>query len=86
MLLPSLGRVKVANLLLWKNGRLFGYEIKRVDAPRLTKSMQMTLEALELERLTVVYPGNRAYPLGEKVMVEPVTAVLGNYKMAASMP
>lgn len=68
------------DLLLWKNGRLFGYEIKRVDAPRLTKSMQIALETLELEQLTVVYPGNQAYPLGERVMVQPLTAVLTSHQ------
>ncbi|MCA9974959.1 MAG: ATP-binding protein [Ardenticatenaceae bacterium] len=67
------------DLVLWKNGRFSGYEIKRVDAPRLTKSMQITLETLELDRLTVVYPGNQAYPLGERVMVQPLTAVLTSH-------
>lgn len=66
------------DLLLWKNGRLLGYEVKRVDAPRLTKSMQTSLESLELEQLTVVYPGIKTYPLGEKVMVRPLTAVLAD--------
>ena len=36
------------NLLLFKDGRRFGIECKRVDAPRLTPSMRIALEDLEL--------------------------------------
>jgi len=33
------------------------------------------MEDLGLERLAVVYPGSRPYPLGDKVSVVPVTAI-----------
>jgi hypothetical protein len=55
------------DLLLFKNGKRFGLECKRVDAPRLTQSMQIALEDLQLNHLTVIYPGERSYPLAEKV-------------------
>lgn len=55
------------DLLLFKNGKRFGLECKRVDAPRLTPSMQIALEDLQLNHLTVIYPGERSYPLAEKV-------------------
>src|SRR3990172_4888793 len=47
------------DLLLLKNGRRFGLECKRVDAPRLTPSMQIAFEDLQLDRLAVIYPGER---------------------------
>jgi len=63
------------DLLLLKNGRRFGLECKRVDAPRLTPSMQIALEDLQLDRLVVIYPGERAYPLAEKVTALPLSSL-----------
>ena len=63
------------DLLLLKDGRRFGIECKRVDAPRLTPSMRTALETLELDHLMVVYPGDRPYPLAERVTVAPLEAV-----------
>ena len=60
------------DLLLFKDGRRFGVEIKRADAPRLTPSMRTALEDLRLDRLLVVYPGERRYPLAERVEVVPL--------------
>jgi hypothetical protein len=63
------------DLMLLKNGRKIGVECKRVDAPRLTPSMKIAMEDLQLERLLVVYPGKTAYPLGEKINVIPLTSI-----------
>ncbi len=60
------------DLLLFKDGQRFGVEIKRADAPRLTPSMRAALEDLRLDRLLVVYPGDRRYPLTERVEVVPL--------------
>ncbi|MCP4424014.1 MAG: ATP-binding protein, partial [Chloroflexi bacterium] len=43
------------DLLLLKDGHKFGVEIKRMDAPRLTASMRIALDDLQLEHLTVIY-------------------------------
>ena len=59
------------DLLLFKDGRRFGVEIKRADAPRLTPSMRIALEDLLLDRLLVIYPGERRYSLSEQVEVVP---------------
>ncbi len=75
------------DLLLFKNGRPLGVECKRVDAPRLTPSMRSALADLELDRLVVLYPGQRRYALAERVEVLPLrilaqpdaaTQLLGN--------
>ncbi|HMI88213.1 MAG TPA: ATP-binding protein [Polyangiaceae bacterium] len=63
------------DLLLLKNGRRIGVEIKHADAPRLTPSMRVALDDLKLDRIVVLYPGNVAYRLSERVEVEPVTAL-----------
>lgn len=60
------------DLLLLKDGRRLGVECKREDAPRLTRSMQIAIEDLALDRLVVIYPGTRAYPLTDRVAVLPL--------------
>ena len=59
------------DLLLFKNGRRLGVEVKRMDAPTLTPSMRVALEDLNLEQLVVLYPGPKAYALAERVRVVP---------------
>jgi predicted AAA+ superfamily ATPase len=61
------------DLLLFKNGRRLGVEVKRMDAPRLTPSMRIALEDLKLEQLIVLYPGPKAYGLAERVRVVPIS-------------
>ena len=60
------------DLLLLKNGRRFGMEIKRTDAPTLTPSMRIALDDLRLEHLIVLYPGMRRYPLSTRVTAVPL--------------
>jgi len=64
------------DLLLFQDGRRFGVEIKRADAPRLTPSMRTALEDLRLDRLVVIYPGERRYTLAEQVEVVPLMDLL----------
>jgi predicted AAA+ superfamily ATPase len=61
------------DLLLFKDGRRLGLEMKRTDAPTLTPSMRIALEDLRLERLVVLYPGTRRYALDERVEAVPIT-------------
>lgn len=60
------------DLLLFKDGRRIGVEVKRADAPRLTTSMRTALADLKLDRLMVIYPGEMSYQLAEKVDVIPI--------------
>lgn len=66
------------DLLLFKDGRRYGIECKRMDAPFLTPSMRHALTDLELDRLTVVYPGTKAYPLSDTVTVMPFAEIVKN--------
>jgi len=60
------------DLLLFKNGRRIGIECKRADAPTLTPSMRIALADLKLDRLYVLYPGERSYSLAKNVEVLPL--------------
>lgn len=64
------------DLLLVLRGRRYGVEAKYGDAPRLTKSMNIAMEDLGLQKLYVVYPGSRRYLLGKKIEVLPLHDLL----------
>lgn len=63
------------DLLLRRGDRLLGVECKRADAPKLTASIRIALDDLGLERVAVVYPGVKRYPLGESVEAVPLSAL-----------
>ena len=65
------------DLLLFKNGKRFGVEFKRADAPVLTRSMMLALTDLKLDHLTVIYPGNRPYAFAERITVPPLGSPAG---------
>lgn len=60
------------DLLLLKDGKRIGIECKRKDAPRLSPSMKIAMEDLRLDKLIVFYPGEKAYPLAERIDVMPL--------------
>jgi predicted AAA+ superfamily ATPase len=63
------------DLLLFKDGQRIGVECKRVDAPRLTPSMHIAFSDLELSKLLVIYPGQKSYPLAEKISALPLASL-----------
>ncbi len=60
------------DLILRRGDRLLGVECKRADAPRLTPSIRIALEDLGLERIAVIYPGNKRFPLSDNVDAIPL--------------
>ncbi|MDP1652946.1 MAG: ATP-binding protein [Rhodocyclaceae bacterium] len=66
------------DLVLRKNGRLLGVECKRTDAPRMTPSLRITLDDLELERIAVIYPGTKRYTIAPRIEAVPLGEIWGN--------
>jgi predicted AAA+ superfamily ATPase len=60
------------DLVLRRDDRLFGVECKRADAPRLTPSIRIALDDLGIERVAVVYPGEKRYPIADRVEAVPL--------------
>ncbi|MDZ4178758.1 MAG: ATP-binding protein [Coriobacteriia bacterium] len=60
------------DVLLHRNGARFGVECKRTDAPKLTPSIRIALQDLALERVAILYPGTRRYPLAKNVEAVPL--------------
>lgn len=63
------------DLFLIHKGRRLGIEFKRQDGPRLSRSMSIAIEDLQLDALWVVYPGSRTYDLSDMVRVVPLWEV-----------
>ena len=57
------------DLLIVRGGSRTAFELKYSSAPKATRSMHAAIAALDLDRLTVVYPGDGAYPLTERIRV-----------------
>ena len=64
------------DLLVNKNGKKYGIEVKYNDAPGITKSMRIAQQDLKLDKLIVVYPGERRYALAWKVEVVPLAQLV----------
>ena len=60
--------------LFWQSrGKNWGVELKYVDAPRITKSMKIAIQDLDLEHLWVVYPGKSEYKLSDNITAIPLS-------------
>lgn len=68
------------DLVFSKNGRMYGIECKRADAPDLTPSMRIALDDIKLERIAVIYTGEKRYPLHKKVEVIPFETITGGMR------
>jgi predicted AAA+ superfamily ATPase len=60
------------DLFFSRRGRRFGVEAKFTEAPGITKSMQMGMEALKLNHLWVIYAGQHIYPMDKKITALPI--------------
>ena len=63
------------DLLVMHGGKRYGFECKLADAPGTTRSMRVALNDLELEHLWVIYPGNEAYRLDDRISVLPIADI-----------
>jgi predicted AAA+ superfamily ATPase len=64
------------DLLTTLGGKAFGFEFKVADAPRLTKSMTIAKQDLDLQRLLVVAPVARPYSLAPRIDVVPLAEAI----------
>ncbi len=55
------------DLLVFHQGKRYGFEIKYADAPKTTKSMHEANKTLELAKLFIVYPGSQSYIVNEYI-------------------
>jgi predicted AAA+ superfamily ATPase len=63
------------DLILRRGDALYGVECKRTDAPRITPSIRIALDDLNLKHLFVIYPGIQQYALASQVDVVPLQTI-----------
>ncbi|MFH1283939.1 MAG: ATP-binding protein [bacterium] len=67
--------------LFWQDmGKNWGAEFKYSDAPKLTKSMQIAIQDLNLSKLWIIYPGKTKYKLSNNIIVTPLTALKSGFE------
>ena len=66
------------DLLVTHGRNRFGFEVKRTDAPTVTKSMRVAMDDLHLDRLDVVHGGAETFPMGERVRALALRRVLSD--------
>ena len=63
------------DLLIARSGKRYGFECKLADAPGTTRSMRIAIDDLGLEHLWIVYPGDEAYSLDDRISALPVAGI-----------
>ena len=69
-----------SELDLYFPNRGLGIEIKRQDAPRKSRSMEIAMRDLQLKELIVVYPGSRSYELDDKIRAMSLEGVISDMR------
>jgi uncharacterized protein len=63
------------DLFFTRNARRHGVEVKFSEAPSVTRSMRTAVEDLSLDHLWLIYPGERAYPVDDRITAWPLREV-----------
>lgn len=63
------------DIFFFHRGRRYGIEAKFNEAPKVTRSMGIALDDLDLAHIWVIYPGQKAYPVHKKITVWPIRDV-----------
>ena len=73
------------DLMVPAGGERWGFEFKRADAPKKTKSMEIAKHDLGLRELFAVHPGSGTAPIGDRVTavgIESLPALLKQRRLA----
>ena len=66
------------DLMIMKDGKRIGYEVKYSSRPEITRSMRIAREDLKLDAVRVVFPGNKRFPLSEGIEAIGLEALAGD--------
>lgn len=58
------------DLLIFKNGKRYGFEFKYTDSPKITKSMHIALQDLKLDHLYLIFPGTLQFSMSEMITAQ----------------
>jgi predicted AAA+ superfamily ATPase len=57
------------DLMIVRNGQKIGFEFKYQDAPKISASMRIAMQELNLAKLIIIYPGEKSYYLDKNIQV-----------------
>jgi hypothetical protein len=60
------------DLLVFKHGLRYGFEVKYADAPTMTKSIRIAVNDLRLHKVFIIYPGKEPYAVDKNVQIVPI--------------
>jgi uncharacterized protein len=66
------------DLMVVKNGKKLGFEIKYSDVTKITRSMNSVIEDLSLDKLFLIYQGKRKIQLQERIFALPADEIFKN--------
>lgn len=64
------------DLLVVREQKRLGFEIKHTKMPKITRSMQIALEDLKLDEITVIYAGDKTFRLSSQILCMPLDVFL----------
>lgn len=67
------------DLLVVKGIHKHAYEIKYTEQPKATKSLRIALNDLNLDKVTIIYPGESSFQLDENIFVSNITDLKNNF-------
>lgn len=73
------------DLLTFMNGKRLGFEFKYGDTPKPTKSMHIVLEDLKLDKIYVIYPGNRTIHFSDALIGMGLSEFVSSLKTPLSL-
>ncbi len=71
------------DLLVVRGRRRIGVEVKRSEAPEVTKSMHIAMQDLGLDELLVVHGGKESWPMGERMRAVAASQLLAEIEPLA---
>jgi len=74
------------DLLVDIDGEMLGIECMRTDTPKITKSMRIACEDLQLSKLIVVYPGDKRFALSSEIEAVPLAELHNLQREDHSVP
>ena len=57
------------DLLILTNGKKIGFEIKYTTTPKITKSMHIAIKDLNLNKFSIIIPGNQMFQISDNIKV-----------------
>lgn len=63
------------DLFAFKGGKRLGFEFKYTESPKITKSMNIALNDLNLDHLYIIFPGTFSFAMSEKISAHGLDAL-----------